>query len=412
MRTIELSVILSLFIAVHTTTIYGQHAAHQHDMTVSPAVHTVDGSGTSMLPGSTPENMMMYHFDNASMMVHGSIFSRYMYIHSKRVGSEFSTPNWIMGDYTYTFDESHLMRIRSMMSFDVLTDGSRGYPLLLQSGEGLVDRQHPHDLFSEISITYKYRVSNNTMLELYAGLPGEPSIGPPVFMHRSSALSNPDAPLGHHLQDATHITYGVVTMGMLFKSLKVELSAFNGSEPDEDRYGIETPKLNSYSSRITYNPTNELSVQTSAAYLTDPEHRGVNARRLTSSLLYTTIFSKDRWFAASAVFGMNREDKEDALLSVLLEGSLYHGKSNIYSRYEFVQRTDHDLQIERADQSHTIYDTHTISVGYSYNILSLASIDLSTGIQAGYNFLPRSLSGLYGSTPYALQVYVSLKPSF
>ena len=54
------------------------------------------------------------------------------------------------------------------------------------------------------------------------GYPGEPALGPPVFMHRLSAMDDPDAPLGHHYQDATHITFGVATLGFRLSNVKLE----------------------------------------------------------------------------------------------------------------------------------------------------------------------------------------------
>ena len=40
-----------------------------------------------------------------------------------------------------------------------------------------------------------------------------------------------------------HITYGVVTAGYAGRTMQLEASAFRGAEPDEQRWNIETPKL-------------------------------------------------------------------------------------------------------------------------------------------------------------------------
>src|SRR5207247_4188441 len=82
--------------------------------------------------------------------------------------------------------------------------GPSGYPLLLASGETadgkthLIDRQHPHDLFMELAATYSRNISQTASVFLYAGLPGEPALGPPAFMHRTSAMDSPEAPITHH----------------------------------------------------------------------------------------------------------------------------------------------------------------------------------------------------------------------
>ena len=151
--------------------------------------------------------------------------------------------------------------------------GPGGYPLLLATGETangvthLVDRQHPHDLFMELAATYSYNLSSTSSLFVYGGLPGEPALGPPAFMHRTSGMDNPEAPISHHWLDSTHITFGVVTAGVVLNDWKLEASACRGREPDQYRYDIEAPKFDSYSARARWNPTKELSMQVSWGHI-------------------------------------------------------------------------------------------------------------------------------------------------
>src|SRR5262249_402178 len=108
--------------------------------------------------------------------------------------------------------------LRAMLSLDP-SMGAAGYPLLFATGEtadgrtALIDRHHPHDLFMELAGTWSHSLSEDEAVSLYAGLPGEPALGPPAFMHRISGMDNPEAPIGHHWFDSTHITYGVLTAG-------------------------------------------------------------------------------------------------------------------------------------------------------------------------------------------------------
>src|SRR3546814_3723923 len=120
------------------------------------------------------------------------------------------------------FGEKGLFRFSAMVSLDELIGGGNGYPLLFQAGETfngppLVDRQHPHDFIAELSVGYTHRFSNDVDVFGYFGYPGEPALGPVAFMHRPSAMNNPDAGLGHHWQDATHIIFGVATLGVRYK---------------------------------------------------------------------------------------------------------------------------------------------------------------------------------------------------
>src|SRR5262249_48321365 len=154
---------------------------------------------------------------------------------------------------------------------------ARGYPLLLASGETadgvtpLIDRQHPHDLFMELSAAYSHRLTDRTALFVYAGLPGEPAFGPPAFMHRLSIMDSPEAPISHHWLDSTHITFGVVTAGIVLDRVKLEVSRFHGREPDQHRYDIETGALDSTALRVSWNPTAHWSLQASWADVTSPE---------------------------------------------------------------------------------------------------------------------------------------------
>ena len=69
----------------------------------------------------------------------------------------------------------------AMFSLDALFTGQRGYPLLFQTGESahsvpLVDRQHPHDLFSALEVSYAHSFNKKSDAYLYVGYPGELSI--------------------------------------------------------------------------------------------------------------------------------------------------------------------------------------------------------------------------------------------
>jgi hypothetical protein len=181
--------------------------------------------------------------------------------------------------------------------------GPNGYPLLFATGETangrapLIDRQHPHDLFMELSGSYSYKLSDTNSAFVYFGLPGEPALGPPAFMHRFSGMDIPEAPITHHWLDSTHITYGVFTAGYVWDKVKIEGSAFRGREPDQHRYDIETPGIDSVSSRLSWNPIPDLSAQVSWGYLKSPEQLqpNVNENRITASLIYNKPFDDNNW---------------------------------------------------------------------------------------------------------------------
>lgn len=173
-----------------------------------------------------------------------------------------------MGMATRRLSSRDTIQLRAMLSPDPAM-GARGYPLLLAAGETadgrtlLVDRQHPHDLFMELAVAANHRIGDDASVFVYAGLPGEPAFGPGTYMHRLSILDVPEAPISHHWLDSTHIVFGVVTAGVTWRGLKLEASRFKGREPDQRRWDIETPRLDSTAVRLGWNPHRNWALQAS-----------------------------------------------------------------------------------------------------------------------------------------------------
>src|SRR3989454_12467818 len=86
----------------------------------------------------------------------------------------------------------------------------------------------------ELAALYERAVARNLAVSLYAAPVGEPAVGPAAFPHRPSAADDPLAPLAHHWQDGTHITFGVLTAGGFTPPTKLEASMFNRREPAGD----------------------------------------------------------------------------------------------------------------------------------------------------------------------------------
>ena len=257
-----------------------------------------DGSGTSWVPDETPMYAYMIHGKKWMTMIHGSFFARYndqdLFKSGSRGGQKFDVPDWLMAMTQHKVGKNGLFSINTMFSFDPFLVGPGGYPLLYQTGESykgkkLVDTQHPHDLFAELSVAYTQKIAKDADWSASFGYPGEPALGPPVFMHRLSAMNDPDAPLSHHYQDATHITFGVATTGFRYKDVKLEGSVFTGREPDEFRYNFDVMRFDSYSLRLSYNPSKQWALQVSNGWIHSPEEAEhlQNVTRFTASAIHT-----------------------------------------------------------------------------------------------------------------------------
>jgi hypothetical protein len=377
-----------------------------------------EGSGTSWLPDSSPMYGKMFMFDENMLMLHGAIFPRYTNVSTRRGDDRIDAPNWVMAMFSHPLGDSTQIGARLMMSLDPLTEGGRGYPLLFQTGESwhdqpLHDRQHPHDLFDELSVSLSQKLGHDFSAYVYFGYPGEPALGPPTFMHRPSAMDDPDAPIGHHWQDSTHITFGVATAGLVWRDIKVEGSIFTGREPDEDRYDFDQPRFDSYSGRLSWNPTKNLALQGSFGYIKSPEALDpeTNIHRTTASAIYNLPLGADSNWSNSFVWGQNNSTGEGKTQSFLIESNYQRGRDTVYLRWERVQKSGHELVLDPQDESR-IFPIGGYTVGYVRDLSHGNGIDIGLGTQFTFNDRPDHLDRYYGDgLAYAFQFFLRIRPS-
>src|SRR6185437_12743366 len=239
--------------------------------------------------------------DGWQLMGHAMLWGIYDTQSGPRGGEKLFAPGMVMGMARRDFGANDAIGFRAMLSPDPFM-GKAGYPLLTANGATpLVDRQHPHDLFMELSGTYSHRLDTDDSIFLYAGYPGEPALGPPAFMHRASGMDIPEAPITHHWLDSTHVAFGVVTGGFVHDAWKFEVSQFTGREPDQNRFDFDRARFDSTSVRASYNPDEHWSLQASWGYLKSPEQLdpAVNETRYTASATYVTKLGPDSSLAAT-----------------------------------------------------------------------------------------------------------------
>jgi hypothetical protein len=382
-----------------------------------------DGSGTSWVPDETPIYAYMIPGDKWTTMIHGSFFARYdnqdLFKQGTRGGHQFDVPDWFMAMTQRKIGDKGLFSINTMFSFDPFLVGPGGYPLLYQTGESykgkpLVDIQHPHDLFAELSANYTQKLAENADISASFGYPGEPALGPPVFMHRLSAMDDPDAPLGHHYQDATHITFGAATLGFRISNVKLEGSIFTGREPDEYRYNFDPMRFDSYSVRLSYNPSKEWALQVSNGWIKSPEvlEPLQNVDRFTASAIYTKMLNADSYIATTLVYGQNHySDNQKTLPSVLLENSYQMHKIAIYGRYEFVSKDAEELNLTDDFPANPNFNINAITLGINRILSTFKHTNLTGGVQATANVSPTALRPLYGTAPIGFEVYLKINPA-
>jgi hypothetical protein len=371
-----------------------------------------EGSGTSWRPDSSqdPRGGGALHAMQGDWMFMGHILLNGVYDRQQgpRGGEAGFASGMIMGMARGELGIGRRIDLRVMLSPDPLM-GRRGYPLHLAAGETadgatpLIDRQHPHDFFMELSARYTHVLTGDISAFVYAGLPGEPAFGPPAFMHRMSIMDSPEAPISHHWLDSTHISFGVVTFGLDFGDFKIEGSRFNGREPDERRWNIETGQLDSTALRLSWNPTYNLALQASWAHLVSPEQLepDENSVRWSASALYTRRWDDGHWWSATLAWG--RRDGDDAFV---LESAAGRGLWTIFGRAEIAENDE----LTFAGGHHgPRYTVGKVSLGAIRDVELGRGIRLGLGALYAMNFVPAPLEALYAGDPDGAMAFIRLK---
>jgi hypothetical protein len=370
-----------------------------------------DASGTSWQPDTSREGGLMQHSGGWMLMLHGVLNGVYDSQSGPRGADKAFASGMLMGMAQRSVGEGNTLQLRAMLSPDPFM-GPSGYPMLLATGETadgktpLVDRQHPHDLFMELSASFSHAFGVHDSAFVYAGLPGEPAFGPPTFMHRLSGMDDVAAPISHHWLDSTHITYGVITAGWVHKTLKLEVSAFKGREPNQYRWDIETPKLDSEAVRLGWNPDPHWSLQGSWAHQTSPEQLDPKADedRWSVSGIYTLPLGRDGWWSSTLAYGSKRDSLTHQTLGGFIAESAVKPSDpwTVYARAETVDNAE-------LVASGAVEKVAEVTLGAIHDWRVRRHLKFGIGAQQTFDFVPSALSAAYGSDPRGTMAFVRLK---
>ncbi|MBV9548673.1 MAG: hypothetical protein JO256_03255 [Alphaproteobacteria bacterium] len=369
---------------------------------------TRDASGTSWQPQSAEHHGLHVMAGDWMLMAHATLWGIYDSQSGPRGGDEFFAPGMVMAMAGRDFGGDKLS-FRAMLSPDPFM-GKSGYPLLLASGETangttpLLDRQHPHDLFMELSATYAHSFAQDQSAFLYFGYPGEPALGPPAFMHRASGMDIPQAPITHHWLDSTHVTFGVVTAGWVAGDWKLEVSQFTGREPDQNRFDLDAAKFDSTALRATFNPDPHWSLQASWGFLKSPEQLDptVNENRFTASASYVTNWGEGQSLAAT--FGWGLKDLSDGRrLNGIFAEAAYHAAPQwtAFGRAEWEQNDE----LDSAGKTRAVGD---LTLGGLYDFALADHVRLGLGASYTFDFVPGAITPSYGADPHGTMLFTRL----
>ena len=378
-------------------------------------------SGTAMNPPEWPMPMIMRPLGSWNTTLMGQAFLVDTQQSGPRGADKLYSANWFMAGATHRAGAEGAVQVQMMLSLDPATITRRRYPLLFQTGETafgkpLVDAQHPHDFLMALGFQYARSLGRDATLELYFAPVGDPALGPVAYPHRASAMELPQATLSHHWQDSTHIANEVVTAGLAYKKVKLEASGFYGTEPDENRWNLDSGPINSWSARLWYFPGGNWATQVSVGRLKRPEAREPGDQvRTTGSVTYARPVAGASW-ASSVIWGRNhntatRRDTNAYLIESVLP---VHRRNFVTGRIEWVDKdelfSDQPELETRLDRLYgSTFRVRACTLGYSRDVALLTH--LQTGIGANFEAyaVPPAIQPYYGAHPIGVNLFVRFR---
>lgn len=373
-----------------------------------------DATGTSWMPASTRMPGIHRIPDQWLLMSHGFLMAIYDDQGGPRGEKKFFSENMFMFTAQKDFGDS-IFALRNMISIEPATIGCNGYPLLLQTGETcngvspLIDRQHPHDFLMELAAVYTYRFSSEHSLFAYFGYPGEPALGPPAYIHRFSAFFNPEAPITHHWLDSTHIVFGVATIGYVHDWLKIDASIFTGREPDQHRWNFDACRFDSYSARLSINPTENIAAQISCGWIKSPEQLepNVNAHRSTASISYNKAWEASNW-QITASWALNSNSPGPNLNACLLESAIeLNNRHVLFGRAECAAKNE--LFVLPSLNAAKVFNVGKLDLGYLFEFPLIPYTLWGLGFVGSASFVPSSIKSAYGGTPLSCMAFLRIE---
>ena len=384
-----------------------------------------EASGTSMNPDSAPMPMRTVERANWNLNFMGDAFVTDTQQSGPRGADKLYSTSIFMGSVEHALGRGAFV-FDLMLSSEPATITDREYPLLFQTGETaygkpIEDGQHPHNFLMGAGIHYARPVTENAIFEAYFAPVGDPALGPIAYPHRASAAEIPQAPIGHHWEDSTHISYEVATVGVKYKMVRIEASGFHGGEPNENRWNIGAGAMDSWSTRLSVFPTQNWVAQVSVGRLTHPEGlEPGDIVRTTASVEYSRPIDNSSW-STSIVFGRNHDTATGLGTNAFLLESVFPltQKNLLTGRWESVDKDELfaaqpaiEQQLESAVGT-TTFRIGAYTLGYTHYFPLWSPLETGIGANFSTYTLPAAIVPYYGAHPVGVNFYLhfQLKPN-
>lgn len=407
---------------------------HEHvDVTGTLLTPTRDASGTSWLPETTPMYGMHRPWRGWDVRVNGVASVQFLYEPGDRHRTggngnrETSIVNWGMVQARRGAGSGRF-GVRAMFSAEPFTVPKCGSLNFLATGEvcdddTIHDRHQQHDLMMELAVDYDRPLTGNWRWQIYAGIAGEPALGPTGYAHRTSSLANPVGPITHHWLEANTVSFGVVTGALHNQRWKVEGSLFNGREPDNSRVDLDFGALDSYAARLSVLASDRLALQVSAGRLHDAnaafyQQPDTVVTRITASGAYHRELGEGSIWATTAAYGMNdgEESISDEIFNLtthaaLLESSLtIRDRHTVFGRLEVVGMPAHHLHANEFGDA--VFAIGKLQGGYVRYFRAGNGIVPGIGGTVALSFLPEALAPRYsGRVAPSIGIFFQIRPA-
>ena len=370
--------------------------------TLSTSDRSMNSSNSSMSmntpSGPKPKTTLMFNLNQ---------FMVYSSTSGPRGRSRLTGPGYWMLTYGNDLTPINHLSIDIMASPEQWTVGEKGTPQLLQTDH--IDNMHAHDTIMafEVRDALAIGTDNNQQLTFMFAPRGEAAIGPVPFMHRESAEGNPDAPLGHSLQDGFHDASTVLGVEYRIARTTAEFTAFSGQNITQP-FPLHRP--DSYAVRVNQDIDGHIGVGASYADVLLPDDTGgTEHNQFISAWLTTTHKIHDDTLKSSFIVGSARAG-HGAFLNSLLEEAVYQrGRNNFYGRAEVLQITPAQLEVLTPSGAGNAKWVEALTVGYERSLFEKNALQLLVGGSYTKDFVPAAFQPAYGSDPSGVKIYLRLK---
>ena len=201
----------------------------------------------------------------------------------------------------------------------------------------------------------------------------------------------------------------------MWRDWKLETSWFKGREPNPDRYDFDHPRLDSWSLRLSWNPTPDGSLQASEGHLKSPEQLTPyqDQDRTTASATYNRpLRLGPRWrgdWQTTLAWGEDRDRPGHDTSEYLLDSAASLGRHTLFFRAENVAKDELFDDQPTSPLYGRVVDVSQYTLGYYYTVPFARALGLDLGGLVTRYSLPAALNGTYGADPTSFLLFTRVR---